>query len=342
MAWMVARRAGCSRLVPHRGAAGSDARRSSTSSRPVQTWIAALKKGLPPGAAIQLQRRRAQVQELESAWIAKRRELEQRLADVLHHARLETSKAESEFQARKQQLDVAEFALMEYAEGTYPHDRALIQDEIKLTESELARAQERVDMTAKAYEDGNVSKAQKVYEELRFQIVKFKVEQAQSKLNVLDNYIKAKTIKELRTEVEKARFEVMSRSATLGLARGREKRLTERSEQIHSHLTEAHVAALLTEAGSLQARVVELLTSIQGTEATDTLTTEEARLRADEVQKTIAQARGIEDTARSKLAEALELAKLVQSWREELHVAEDRLRTDREALERLEGVLRGH
>jgi hypothetical protein len=301
--------------------------------------VAGLKKVLPPGAAIQLRRRRTQVQELESAWTDMRRQLEQRLADVLNHAKLETSQAESEFQARKQQLDVAEFALMEYAEGTYPHDRALIQDEIKLTESELARAQERVDMTAKAFEDGNISRDQKVYEELKLQRAKFQVEQAQSKLNVLENYTKAKTIKELRTDVEKARLEVHSKQIAVELARAREKRLTERSEQIHSRLTEAHVAALLAEAASLQARVVKLLTGIQGTETTDALATEEARLRADEAQKTITQARGIEDTARSRLAEALELAKLVQSWRDELRDPEERLRTAREALERLERVI---
>jgi hypothetical protein len=300
---------------------------------------AALKKDLPPGAAIQLQRRRAQVQELESAWTAKRRELEQRLADVLHHAKLQTSEAESEFQAKKQQLDVAEFALMEYAEGTYPHDRALIQDEIKLTESELARAQERVDMTAKAYENGNVSKAQKVYEELKLQKAKFTYEQAHSKLDVLEKYTKPKTIKELEADVTKSRDEVLSRSATLGLARAKEKKLTERSEQINSRLTEVHVAALLAEAASLQARAVELLTSIQRTGETDALATEEARLRAEEVKKTIAQARSLEDAARSKLAEALKLARLVQSWRDELHDAEDRLRTAREALEQLERVI---
>ena len=105
---------------------------------------------------------------------------------------------------------------MEYAEGTYPHDRAVIQDEIKLTESELARAQERVDAAAKAFENGYVSKAQKVYEELRFQIEKFQAEQAQSKLKVLEDYTKAKTIKELRTDVEKAQFEVHSKQMQWG------------------------------------------------------------------------------------------------------------------------------
>ena len=54
----------------------------------------------------------------------------------------------------------------------------------------------------------------------------------------------------------------------------------------------------------------------------------------------IAQARSHEDAARSKLAEALELARLVQSWREELRDTEARLRKAREDLEQLEVMAR--
>ena len=48
-------------------------------------------------------------------------------------------------------------------------------------------------------------------------------------------------------------------------------------------------------------------------EKTEGLTAEKARLLAEDVQKTIAQARSHEDAARSKLADALELSRLVRS-----------------------------
>ena len=61
--------------------------------------------------------------------------------------------------------------------------------------------------------------------------------------------------------------------------------------------------------------------------------------QAEEVQKTLAHARVRESDVRSKLAEALELARLVQAWREELRDAEARLRKAHEGVERLERLM---
>jgi len=115
-----------------------------------------------------------------------------------------------------------------------------------------------------------------------------------------------------------------------------------RSEQLKSPLTETHIAALLSEAASHQAKVVQLLTRARESQKTEGLTAEQARLHAETVQKAIAQARSHEDAARSKLAEALKLAKLVQSWREGLRDTEARLRKARENLERLEKIVHEH
>ena len=64
------------------------------------------------------------------------------------------------------------------------------------------------------YEKGYVSKAQKISEELNFQKAKFSLEQAESKLNVLLNFTKGKTIKELESDVEKAKSDELAKEQT--------------------------------------------------------------------------------------------------------------------------------
>ena len=75
------------------------------------------------------------------------------------------------------------------------------------------------------FEKGYVSKAQKVSEELNFQKAKFALEQAQSKLNVLEKYTKDKTIKELKSEVEKARSDELAKKQTCELEKDKEAKL---------------------------------------------------------------------------------------------------------------------
>ena len=121
--------------------------------------------------------------------------------------------------------EVAEIAVKEYKEGIYLQDKATILGEIKLAESDLARAADRVDWANRMYEKGYVSKAQKVSEELNFQKAKFPYEQAQNKLNVLENYTKGKTIKELESEVEKALSDELAKKQTYQLERDKEAKL---------------------------------------------------------------------------------------------------------------------
>src|SRR5262249_29143175 len=72
---------------------------------------------------------------------------------------------------------------------------------------------------------GYVSKAQAVSEELALKKAVFALEQAQSKKKVLVEYTKGKTIKELRSEVEKARSDELAKKATHELEVSKEKKL---------------------------------------------------------------------------------------------------------------------
>jgi hypothetical protein len=316
--------------------------RGTEASSPVRSKGASndVPKGkMPPGAQILLQRRRTEVRELEAAWATKRQEVEQYLADILADAKKETSKVEAEYQDRKVQREIAEIAVREYTEGVYVQDRQTVQGEIQLAKSDLVRTEDRFDLMKRAFGQGEITLAQKVSEELAVQRARFTLEQAQSKLKVLEEYKKPKTLSELKARVAKARAEELSKQQAWELAKEKERKLTARSAQLHSRLTETHIAALLAEAASLQAKVVQLLTRAQQSEKTEGLTAEQARLHAETVQKAIVQARSHEDAARSKLAEALELSRLVQSWREELRDTEARLRKALEDLERLEKLM---
>jgi RND family efflux transporter MFP subunit len=147
------------------------------------------------------------------------------LRDQLTNQKISTQGAEASFQNAKLTREVAEIAVKEYEEGIFIQDRATCEGEIKLAESDLARASDRVDWATRMYEKGYVSKAQKISEELNYQKAKFALEQAQSKLNVLLNYTRGKTIKELRSDVEKARSDELAKEQTWQLEKTKEAKL---------------------------------------------------------------------------------------------------------------------
>jgi multidrug resistance efflux pump len=147
------------------------------------------------------------------------------LKDQLTNQKIATQGAEASYQNARLTREVAEIAVKEYEEGIYLQDKATILGEIKLAESDLARAADRVDWANRMYEKGYVSKAQKVSEELNYQKAKFTLEQAQSKLHVLEEYTKGKTIKELRSEVEKALSDELAKKQTYQLERDKEAKL---------------------------------------------------------------------------------------------------------------------
>ncbi len=147
------------------------------------------------------------------------------LNDSLTNQKIATQGAEASFQNAKLTREVAEIAVKEYEEGIFLQDEATCKGEIKLAESDLARSADRVDWASRMYEKGYVSKAAKVSEELNFQKAKFALEQAESKLHVLLDYTKGKTIKELRSEVEKARSDELAKEQTYQLEKTKEAKL---------------------------------------------------------------------------------------------------------------------
>jgi RNA polymerase sigma factor (sigma-70 family) len=110
---------------------------------------------------------------------------------------LATRKARASYEIARLTRELAEIAVEEYLEVDYPRERATVEGEIKLADSDVARAKDRVRWAESMFKKGYVSRAQLVSEDLAFQKAKFALEQVQGKMKVLEGFTKGKTVKEL-------------------------------------------------------------------------------------------------------------------------------------------------
>jgi HlyD family secretion protein len=98
---------------------------------------------------------------------------------------------------------VAEIAVKEYLEGSFPQDQQTIKGEIKLAESELARAGDRLAWSEKQMKEKRVSEAQLLADRMARQKSEIGLQNARTKLAVLQKYTKVKQIAELEANVKK-------------------------------------------------------------------------------------------------------------------------------------------
>ena len=115
--------------------------------------------------------------------------------------------------------------MVEYEEGIFKQDLATVMGEIKLAESDVSRADDRVEWSQRMYKKGYVSLATRNSELLALQKARFALEQAQTKKKVLEDFTRGKTVKELKSEVEKARSDELAKKATWTLEVTKEKKL---------------------------------------------------------------------------------------------------------------------
>jgi hypothetical protein len=118
---------------------------------------------------------------------------------------IETLRAAAHYLDAKLAREAAEKAAADYESQELPREIEDISRWIEIAEMDLTRAQDRVNWAARMSEKGFLSKSQKVGEELRLQKARFDLEQAQSRKTVLLNYVRDKTVRKYRSELEKAR-----------------------------------------------------------------------------------------------------------------------------------------
>jgi biotin carboxyl carrier protein len=199
--------------------AGAGAQAAAMASAPIVTEIRSEVEGLT--TILWLRK--------EGTWVKKGRVLAEldsaALKDSLVNQEITTKGAEAMYQNAKLTREVAEIAVKEYEEGIYKQDKLTAETEIKLAESELTRALERKTWATRMLEKGYISKQQKNIEEHALDKARMVIEQHQTRLDVLEHYTKDKTIKELQSEVEKAKADELSKLATWNLERGKEAKL---------------------------------------------------------------------------------------------------------------------
>ncbi len=149
----------------------------------------------------------------------------------LRAQQLATRKAKAFYEIARLNRELAELNLEEYQEVVYARDLTTVEAEIKLAESDLTRSEDRTDWAKRMFDKKYVSQAQKRSEELNLKKAQFSLEQAQSKRDVLVKYTKGKTIKELRSAVEKARVDELNKEAAWDLERAKEVELSRPSSR---------------------------------------------------------------------------------------------------------------
>ena len=140
----------------------------------------------------------------------------------LRAQQLTIRRAKALYEIARSTRTLAEIALEEYVDVNFPRDLATAQGEITLAESDLKRAEDRLDWARRMFDKGYVSQAQKVSEELSLQKAVFALEQATNKRRVLTDYTKSKTMKELKSEVDKAHSDELAKQATWELEKAKE------------------------------------------------------------------------------------------------------------------------
>jgi RND family efflux transporter MFP subunit len=152
------------------------------------------------------------------------------LRDQLTTQVITTKRAEADLEQARKTREVAEIAVKEYIEGTYPQEIESAQGNIKLNEAEKVKAKDRADWSDKMLKIGYVTVSQNTADHLTLQKAEFALKEAQTKLQVLEKYTREKQVKELQANVEKALSDELAKKATFELEKAKEDKLKKQIE----------------------------------------------------------------------------------------------------------------
>ena len=147
------------------------------------------------------------------------------LRDQLTNQQITTKSAAANYENAKLTREVAEIAVTEYVEGIYVQDLQTVEGEIKLAESDLSRQEDRVDWCGGCSIRAMFRWQPRMPKSCALRKPGLRSRQGQSKRKVLVDYTRGKTIKELQSEVEKARSDELAKKATWELETSKEKKL---------------------------------------------------------------------------------------------------------------------
>jgi hypothetical protein len=159
--------------------------------------------------------------------------------DRLTNQQIATHSALANYKNATLAREVAEIAVVEYEEGIFKQEDATLAGELKLAESEVARAQDALEFTkrrlAKIKEVSKVTAAEVAVEysyednvlnaERREPKARLAMEQAQLKVKFLREFTKPRRIKQLQAEVERLRADELAKKAIWETEKAKERRL---------------------------------------------------------------------------------------------------------------------
>ena len=147
------------------------------------------------------------------------------LRDSLTDQVITVRQAEANLDNAVKTREVAEFALREYLGGTYPQAMEDAQIALKLAESNLAQAVERLDWSSKMARIGYVPRTQNLADQDLKENCEIALRNARTQIRIVSTYTRDRTIAQLKADIEMARADEMARRPTLGLEQTKQKKL---------------------------------------------------------------------------------------------------------------------
>jgi HAMP domain-containing protein len=121
-------------------------------------------------------------------------------------------RARADYENAKLTCEVNEIALLEYTHGVYVHDLATVKTEIALAESDLRRAADQLAWSQLMLESGLNPVPPVDSDREALELSKLALERAQTKLTTLERYTRDRTVKELQSEVDKAKADLAAKA----------------------------------------------------------------------------------------------------------------------------------
>jgi uncharacterized small protein (DUF1192 family) len=219
------------------------------------------KRNAPPSTPDFPSRRealRARARRLSVAGLARLDEIEQ-FEDEWSDQKLVTQKAEASYDQAHRELELAERALKEYQESTFPQERAAADSEVTLAENEARLAAAQLDL----HRRGKGSEAQEAiaFDEVAVLRTKATVEQAKAKRATLIDYTNPRRVAELTKEIARTKAEARAKKSSLDLERVDEAKLERQSKEQGLTASEQEAFRLLDMAQGLLARLESIADS---------------------------------------------------------------------------------
>ncbi len=153
------------------------------------------------------------------------------LKDSLINQQITTQKAKADLENAQKTRQVAEISRDEYILGSYPQETQTIEGEIKLAESELERAADRLKWSEGMFKMDYVSESQVLADRMAKQKSDISLLNARKKMEVLKKYTMDKNVTELDANIKKALSDELAKKATLDLETTKERKFEKQIAQ---------------------------------------------------------------------------------------------------------------